>query len=191
MSTPVIRTFTGLEVNPLNVGQENVRIEDIAHALALCNRFAGHTRVPVSVAQHSVYVSRVVRKLCEFHEVLKDHNRLSMQGLLHDGSEAYLGDVTKWLKEAVEMFPYRQAENIVQTQIYRKFDCELVDSPLVRQADRVMCRFEAERTMPPMTWPENYGPITKDLRKLIGHWRAWGWKTAEEVFLAEFRLLTL
>jgi 5'-deoxynucleotidase YfbR-like HD superfamily hydrolase len=191
MNTPVIKTFTGLEINPLDVGKENINIEDIAHALALCNRFAGHTRVPVSVAQHCVYVSRVARALgwADLALCNGDADKIGFQGLLHDASEAYLGDVTKWLKEDPAMSAYRQAEARVQDQIYRKFGCWVLDHRLVKEADRVMCRFEAERTMPPMTWSPDYPPIDKAMRARIGHWRPWSWQTAEEVFLAEFRLL--
>lgn len=49
-----ICTYTGRKFYPLDPRPEDVCIEDIAHALALVNRFGGHTRVPYSVAQHSV-----------------------------------------------------------------------------------------------------------------------------------------
>src|SRR5580765_2644929 len=84
---PLILTFSGKHVNPLNLRPEDIDIVDIAHALACCNRFAGHCRRPINVAQHSVYVSR----LC-------DDTGFERQALLHDASEAYLGDITKWLK---------------------------------------------------------------------------------------------
>jgi uncharacterized protein len=48
-------TYSGLEVFPLELGEADIRLADVAHALALVNRFGGHTRFPISVAQHAVY----------------------------------------------------------------------------------------------------------------------------------------
>src|SRR4051812_2148358 len=101
---PLILTYTGKHVNPFDLKPDDICIEDIAHALALCNRFAGHTKRPMSVAQHSVYVSR----LCPNYR---------LAGLLHDASEAYLGDVTKWVKSTHEFEAYREAEDRIQYQI--------------------------------------------------------------------------
>lgn len=68
-----------------------IHVEDIAHSLARTCRYAGHCRDFYSVAEHSLLVEtlgqgRVVQK-----------NQL-MAYLLHDASEAYLGDVTSPLK---------------------------------------------------------------------------------------------
>lgn len=79
---PVITTFTGRTVNPLALEVSDIDVRDIAHALACQNRFAGHTQLPVNTALHSYYVSM----MCPSNP---------LRGLLHDGAEAYLGDVTK------------------------------------------------------------------------------------------------
>lgn len=86
MSTrPYLRTASGRDFyfdKP-----DAIRIEDIAAALAKINRFNGHTRVPYSVAQHSIWVSHRVAEA--------GHGaKYQMLGLLHDAAEAYLGDLT-------------------------------------------------------------------------------------------------
>ena len=55
-----IQTYTGKAFDLLNPTPEMVEVTDIAHHLALINRFTGATAVPYSVAQHSVLVSQVV-----------------------------------------------------------------------------------------------------------------------------------
>lgn len=177
----MIRTFTGLELNPLDLKPEDIRIEDIAHALALCNRFAGHTRRPISVAQHSVYVGR----LCHSVGI-----GVALQGLLHDAAEAYLGDVTKWLKHTPEMEAFRYAENRAQAIIFQKFSCPMSTYPEVDYADRVMVRFEGCKGFGPdfkIDHP-NYPPLTEEEIKSVGPWTPWSWKDSEEIFMTHFRM---
>lgn len=80
-----MRTFTGKNIDYKKRFVE-VCIEDIAHSLALQNRFAGHTKNPYSVAQHSLLVSDFVS-----HEN-------ALWGLMHDSAEAYTMDVIRPLK---------------------------------------------------------------------------------------------
>ena len=87
-------TCTGRRVHIAAPLPEEIAVEDIAHALSHTCRFAGHTREFYSVAQHSVLVS----------ELLEDR-RASLWGLLHDASEAYLHDLTRPLKRAIEATP--------------------------------------------------------------------------------------
>ena len=49
-----IRLYSGKPYFPFDPHVEDIDIVDIAHALSLTNRFGGHTKFPVSVAQHSV-----------------------------------------------------------------------------------------------------------------------------------------
>lgn len=84
-----IQTFSGRAFFPLSPQSGMIRIEDIAHALALKCRFTGHTREFYSVAQHSVLVSYEVSPAA------------AMWGLLHDAGEAYLPDVARPIKDLV------------------------------------------------------------------------------------------
>jgi len=71
---------------------------DIAHALSLQCRYAGHCGVFYSVAQHSTLVSHYVPP------------RFALQGLLHDAMEAYLTDIPRGLKALPELAGYRKLE---------------------------------------------------------------------------------
>lgn len=174
----MMTTYTGLVIDLTNIYAEEISIRDIAHHLACVNRFGGACRVPINVAQHSVYVSRLVP---EQHK---------LQALLHDASEAYLGDIVHWLKQDETFERYRQIEAVLEQKIWRKFGCDPIMAEEVKKADRTMCRYESSRVGPDIKdWRSIYPPVSREDKKLIGHWRPWNWTTAEEVFLASARML--
>ena len=189
MVKPVIRTFTGRSVNPLDLRPEDIDILDIAHALSCVNRFAGHTEKPISVAQHSVYVSRLVDTDPNFEEWDEP-----LRGLLHDAAEAYLGDVTKWLKSSDVMAGYREAEHRAERVIAQAFGLDgSLMTESVEWADRVMVRFEGRH---PHGFGKtfyidhpNYPELTHHELTRVGEWRAWPWRRAKESFLTHFRIL--
>lgn len=107
---PLIQTFTGRLVNPLNLSVDDIDILDIAHSLAHQCRWGGHCRSHFSVAQHSVYVSRRVP------------SEDALWGLLHDASEAYLIDLPRPLKHHPEFGQvYQAAEAKVMATVAEKF----------------------------------------------------------------------
>jgi hypothetical protein len=180
---PFITTYTGRKVNPLNLQVSDVCLADVAHHLALLNRFVGALRFPVSIAQHSVYVSRLLDGTG--HELL---------GLLHDGSEAYLGDVSKWVKQHAAMDHYREAEHRAEIAVYAAFGLAHDEPLALREADDLMVRFEAERGFKGvhchMFDIPSHPPLTPAERKRVGRWAPWSWKASEEAFLTRFRELT-
>lgn len=106
MPQPYIQTYTGKLFTPYDPNPDDIDINDIAHSLSLINRFNGHTKIPYSVAEHSLWVSRHCKS-----------NSVALLGLLHDASEAYLGDIARPLKT----YEYRAAERWLQECILRKF----------------------------------------------------------------------
>ncbi len=119
----LIRTYSGIWFNVINPNFEDIRIEDIAHALSNQCRFGGHCRRFYSVAQHSVQVSQ----LCRPEDAL--------WGLLHDASEAYLSDVPRPLKHLAEFKAYRVAEERLQRCIVERFGLSAVQPDNVTAAD--------------------------------------------------------
>jgi len=55
-----MQTYTGKMIDLAHFREEDVRLPDISHSLAIINRFTGHSRCPYSVAQHSVMVSKII-----------------------------------------------------------------------------------------------------------------------------------
>jgi uncharacterized protein len=87
---PWIQTVSGRKFDFLIPDVDSVYPFDVAWALSGINRFTGHTMPYYSVAQHCVRVSYMVQK--EF----------ALQGLLHDAAEAYIGDISTPLKQALD-----------------------------------------------------------------------------------------
>jgi len=102
-----ILTYTGIKLSYTSLTEDMINIEDIAQALSMTVRFNGHCNRYYSVAEHSVLVS---------HLVDPEHAK---EGLMHDASEAYLGDVTKPLKQLLP--DYQVIEEQFEKIIAQKF----------------------------------------------------------------------
>lgn len=103
-------THTGRKFYPLSPRPEDIDPLDIAHSLAHLCRYNGHTDRFYSVAEHCILMSLVMPT-----------PELALEALLHDGSEAYVGDMVRPLKHTDEMAPYRMAEDYVMDAIAARF----------------------------------------------------------------------
>jgi 5'-deoxynucleotidase YfbR-like HD superfamily hydrolase len=110
MKTNYISTFKGNRFYPLEQKIDKIDIEDIAHGLAYQCRFNGQTNQFYSVAQHSVMVAKMVPK------------HMQLAALLHDASEAYVGDMVKPLKMLLP--EYSLIEEAVTNLIADQFSLE-------------------------------------------------------------------
>lgn len=132
-----MQTKSGRKVYILDPKPEDVKIHDIAHALARICRFGGHVDCDhYSVAQHSVLVSET----CEPQNALV--------GLLHDAAEAYIGDMVRPLKYALAK--YREIEMDWNAAIQKHFALggQLVILPLdVELADKRLLATERRDLM--------------------------------------------
>jgi 5'-nucleotidase len=139
---PYILTSSGGRFYFNRPGQEPILPEDIAQPLSKLCRFTGHTRQFYSVAQHSVHVARLVPE------------RFALHALLHDASEAFLGDVSSPLKELLGE-SYRGLERATSAAIYKRFDLPLELPPEVKHADMVAMATEKRDLMfpDPDPWP--------------------------------------
>lgn len=168
-----IRTYTGRRFWPADARPDDVHIEDIAHALALCNRFAGHTVRPYSVAQHSVLIARS----------FGDDKVLAKHALLHDAAEAYIGDLTRPLKKLEELEAFGHLENNLLSVICQRFGITSCCPEAVKEADQAMLRAELRDLVRDSQGWQTGGPC------LVPRVDAWPWWEAEFRFLEEFSRL--
>ena len=125
-----INTYSGGRFDPDDIKNSDFRIEDIAHALSLQCRFAGHIPEFYSVAEHSVFVSY--------------YSNDFLAGLLHDASEAYLMDIPTPVKRSKIMIGYSILENDVMKEIFHRFNLDYPYNSDVHKADQRVLRTEAE-----------------------------------------------
>jgi len=174
------QTFTGGMFWPLDPREEEVCLDDIAHSLALQCRFAGHCRVPYSVAEHSVRVSLAAEGIggpvCG--------PSLRLVALLHDAAEAYLVDVPRPIKPWLG--GYHEIERAVQATVFRAFDVvpSTHELEFVKHLDLRMLATEQRDLMAeePRSWNLGVEPFAERIEP-------WTWQEAEARFLARFATL--
>jgi hypothetical protein len=114
----------------------NFTIEDVAHGLANICRYAGQCRRFYSVAEHSMLVSEIAVGF-------------ELEALLHDAAGAFMGDITRPLKQ---MLPeYKKIENEVEEAILMRFGLNAPIPTGVKDADLRVLAAEQSQIMPPGT----------------------------------------
>lgn len=168
-----IRTVTGQRVNLLNPDPNTIQPFDIAHHLSNLCRFVGGTITFYSVAQHSVLASLLVPE--------PD----ALWALLHDASEAYLGDVSRPLKHGGALEGYKAAERRMMEAVVLRFGLGYDEPASVTQADEVLLATEQRDVRP----PRNYVPDNPDVRPLAGRIRTWTPEESRAAFLERLEQL--
>lgn len=168
-----IQTFKRKQFFPAEPRVEDIDIEDIAHALSMQCRFAGHTRRFYSVAEHSVHVSRHCPQ------------ELRLWGLMHDATEAYLVDVPRPIKPMLK--GYVEIENNLMQFVIKKFGLVPAEHmpPAVKEIDNRIMFDERNQLMgaPVGTWDFEVEPLGVEIR-------SWPPELAEMQFLDAFDRLT-
>ena len=177
--TSWIMTRSGIAIDPLHPRAEDIVIEDIAHALALTNRFGGHTKIPYNVANHCVLVSLAL-------EI--ERPDLALKGLLHDGAEAYACDLPRPLKRQEVFAPYRLAMDYLQSVIYQAFGLTDDEPDALHLIDRRMFRTEQRDLMPPQLvgHPIYADECRDDVEPFSERIVALPWYEAKRLFLERF-----
>jgi 5'-deoxynucleotidase YfbR-like HD superfamily hydrolase len=172
---PYLQTVSGRWVNPFDPDPNQLDAGDIARALANQCRFGGHSRVFYSVAQHSVIVSRLVEERGgDVEEVFA--------ALMHDATEAYLGDMPHPLKHRSPLgAAFREAEAHLEQAIRERFGLRSGVRE-IKEADRALLATE-RRAFSAETWhwPELEGVEPLDLEL-----SAWSPEQAADEFAARY-----
>jgi 5'-deoxynucleotidase YfbR-like HD superfamily hydrolase len=169
-----IQTYTGRRFDFDNITPESICIEDIAHALALTNRFCGHTSEPYSVAQHSVIVSRNLPR------------EIALEGLLHDAHEAYIHDITAPLKvylgDSLDLFDTLETQ--IKDAIDEKFGLRWQDWHYVKAADMRALAAERRDLFGGKGFDHDWGlSAIEPFESVI---KPWPWQQAKRAFLGTY-----
>lgn len=123
-----IQTRSGTRFDLLDPRPEMIDISDIGHALSHLCRFTGHVSRFMSVAEHSVMVSNLVPA------------QDALAGLLHDATEAYVGDVARPLKQLLP--DYKVIEDRIWLVIAERFSLDPQLPASVKEADNISLMWE-------------------------------------------------
>lgn len=131
-----ISTFAKERFNPAFAEPHNIKIIDIAHALAYVCRGNGHLRTFYSVAQHCINCAKEAK--ARGYSV-----KVQFACLMHDASEAYLSDITRPLK--LRLQNYMEIERELQATIFKAFgieDLTPIEKKQIEDIDDAMLYYE-------------------------------------------------
>lgn len=136
-----IYTHSETEFWPLDPNMDEITAKDIGHALSLVCRGNGHVKHFYSVAQHSIFCAKEAK-------LRRLSKRVQLGCLLHDGSEAYLSDITRPVKK--QLPTYIEIEEHLQNYIYEKFGLTNISKEELNQIkviDDAMLKYELDILM--------------------------------------------
>lgn len=126
-----IKTFSGVYFDYTQMNPDTIKIEDIAHALSNIPRWLGHSNKFYSVAQHCCW--------CHDANIEPDER---FERLMHDATEAYLGDCPSPLKSLLPA--YKNLENQLRIVIAQKYGFNFPYSEATKLTDRAALEYEWE-----------------------------------------------
>lgn len=127
----------------LRLEEQPLLLDDIAHGLAKFNRYVGQGG-PIdrtySVAEHCVHVAMLVTQWAMKSGMSpKAIRECARWALMHDAPEAYLGDLSRGLKQLIRLHTeiYDVLETNLEILITRRFDLHPTDitRTLAKRAD--------------------------------------------------------
>jgi hypothetical protein len=144
-----MRTASGMKVTPFELQPSMVNINDIAHALARIGRFGGHAAGFISVAAHSVHVMQRV-------QLVTDDPQVHLTALLHDASEAYIGDIIRPIKKHPLLGSILMAaEERIHAVVAEVFGTIYPHPEVVVQADDARLAWEMENIRDDPRWRDD------------------------------------
>ncbi len=123
-----IYTYSGVSFSPLSPVMEDIRAEDIAHALSYMCRANGHFKGFYSVAQHCI-------SCAEEAKARGYDSKVQLACLLHDGSEAFISDITRPVKR--QLTEYKAIEKRLQDTIFKRFGIFPEDGEMMKRVSEI------------------------------------------------------
>lgn len=162
-----MQTYTGQQFYPMDPRVEDINHIDIAHSLSMQCRYNGHVKQFYSVAEHCVIISHLVEP------------KHALWALLHDSTEAYVGDVISPLKHHLPQ--YREIEDRLMLVIAKKYCLDPEMPAEVHEADRRILLDERAALLgtPAADWGIPGSPFGVNIP-------AWSPAEAEAQYLARF-----
>jgi uncharacterized protein len=130
---PRIMLASGSWFDLLDPWNSQFTIQDIAQGLGNICRYAGQCSQFYSVAEHSLHVSSIVPSY-------------KIEALMHDAAEAFLGDVTRPLKQLLPQ--YKKIEKSVEKAIFARFGLDYSCLVSFKKIDLSVLAAEQEQIMP-------------------------------------------
>jgi len=170
-----MRTVSGKVINVLDIKPSDIELEDLIRALPNICRFGGRIDTHYSVAQHS----------CELAKWLITHNDadLAPMALLHDGCEAFIGDMIYPIKiqipefEEIEtklMYTVFEAFNVNTDRFnaFNYYDKNIVANEMVAldlyEDDKDLPTVKNLKALPDLKiTPKSIGEVRREYRSLI------------------------
>jgi hypothetical protein len=134
-------SYSGNLVSITKPNPDNIQIEDICMGLSRASRYNGQLRVNYNVAQHTTLVADLLLYFPTLwgseRRTSKSMDTLQRYALLHDAAEAYTGDITKNIKEAIKKKTsvLEDLENALDEAVHEKFGMQF---PLDKKTKRVL-----------------------------------------------------
>ena len=155
--------------NLLQPEESEYDIDLVATALSNLCRYTGHVTRFYSVAEHSVLVSQIVPQ------------KYALEGLLHDASEAFVGDVSSPLKKLLP--EYQRIENNIQEDVAKRFNLHYPFPEEIHKADKQLYWSERKTIAPSVDsfWHKEF----RASRKVEP--QGWTPRIAKKKFLERYR----
>ena len=136
-----MNVFSGHRIDPLHIKEDDIHLEDIAHALSLICRGNGHIKYFYSVAQHSLNCAKEAKSRGYSQHVV-------LSCLFHDASEAYMSDLITPIKK--QMKEYQTIEDHLLETIFHAFHIQLNHDKksIWKDMDHLLLEAELKEMMP-------------------------------------------
>lgn len=184
-----MQTFTGRAFYPLAPEVDDIDGLDIGHSLAMQCRYNGHVKRFYSVAEHCALMSDFILEGSAFGDLpaMSDEARreFALWALLHDGAEAYCGDMVRPLK--LHMPDFCAVDDNLTVVIAQRFGLSSTTiPPEVKAVDTRILLDEraALLSTPPADWSLG------DAQPLGVKIRAWSPEVAKWEYLVRLTALT-